>query len=148
MTPLFPSPDGLKAQARRLRDAMATSGTPLSHAASLEMVAKQHGFRDWNTAQASAGRQQPGSEPEPRWQIGQPVKGRYLGQPFTGRIKAACENAGGFWQLTLVFDEPVDVVASTRFSNFRRQVSCLLNAQGVTHERTSAGTPHMALFAS
>jgi len=144
MTFDIPSPDGLKAQAKRLRDAMAGSGTPLSHAAALEAVAKQHGFRDWNTAQAAARQYRP----TPRWQIGQPVHGRYLGRDFTGRIKAARENAGGFWQLTLVFDTPVDVVESEKFSNFRRQIGCLLNAQGVTHERTSDGTPHVVLFAS
>lgn len=144
MTSNIPSPDGLKAQAKRLRDTMATCGTALSHAAALEVVAKQHGFRDWNTAQAAAKRQ----HPTPRWQIGQSVHGRYLGHAFTGRIKAARENAGGFWQLTLVFDDPVDVVASKWFSNFRRQVTVMLNAQGVTLERTSDGTPHMVLFAA
>jgi hypothetical protein len=144
MTPQIPSPDGLKAQAKRLRDAMAQSGTALSHSAALEAVARQHGFRDWNTAQAAARQQRPG----PRWQIGQAVHGRYLGHAFTGHVKAATENSGGYWRLTLIFDEPVDVVTSKLFSSFRRQVNCLINAQGVTHERTSDGTPHMVLFAS
>ena len=143
MTHALPSPDGLKMQARRLRTAMSEAGAPLSHAAALEAVAKQHGFRDWNTARAAS----QAHAPTPRWQIGQQVRGRYLGHSITGRIKAARENAGGFWHLTLVFDQPVDVVASERFSSYRRQVSVTLNAQGVTHERTSDGTPHMALFA-
>ncbi len=144
MTFDIPSTDGLKAQAKRLREAMAETGTPLSHAAALEAVAKQHGFRDWNTALAAAKRQ----KPTPRWQIGQPVHGRYLGHAFNGRIKAARENVAGYWQLTLVFDTPVDVVESERFSNFRRQINCLVNAQGVTHERTSDGTPHVVMFAA
>ena len=144
MTTEIPSPDGLKALAKRLREAMASAGTPMSHAAALETVARKHGFRDWNTAQAAAQRQ----KPRPRWQIGQAVRGSYLGHAFNGRIKAARENTGGYWQLTLLFDDPVDVVASERFSNFRRQVNCLVNAQGVTHERTSDGTPHLVLFAA
>ncbi|UYV35867.1 glyoxalase superfamily protein [Rhodobacteraceae bacterium D3-12] len=144
MTDFIPSPDGLKTLAKRLREAMAYAGTPLSHSEALETVARQHGFRDWNTAQASAKRQ----NPAPRWQIGQAVTGRYLGHAFTARIKSATESTGGFWRLTLVFDQPVDVVASKAFSNFRRQVSCVINGQGVTHERTSDGTPHMVLFAT
>lgn len=143
MTYNIPSSDGLKTQAKRLREAMAHSGTPLSHSAALEAVARQHGFRDWNTAQASAKQ----ARPQPRWQIGQAVHGQYLGHAFTGHIKAATENSGGFWKLTIVFDDPVDVVTSPAFSNFRQQVSCVINGQGVTLERTSDGTPHLVLFA-
>ena len=143
MTYDTPSPDALKAQARRLREAMAEKGTPLTHSAALETIARQYGHRDWNTAQAAARWANPA-----RWQTGQRVRGRYLGQPFTGHIKTAGEASGGFWRLTLSFDEPVDVVTSLHFSNFRRQVRCVINAQGVTVERTSDGTPHLALFAA
>lgn len=139
------TPDALKTQAKRLRETLAQAGTPFSHSAALEAVAKQHGYRDWNTAQASV-RQRPADTP--RWQIGQDVQGRYLGHRFNARIKAATQNTGGFWNLTLVFDEPVDVVNTSAFSNFRKQVSCIVNAQGVTHERTSDGTPHVVLFDS
>lgn len=134
----------LKAQARRLRDALAHSGTPLSQSQALEAIARQHGLRDWNTAHALA----PDAPlpPPARWQVGMAVRGRYLGHDFTGRVKAA-RQAGAYWQLTLVFDQPVDVVASRQFSNFRTQVNATVNGQGVTIERISDGTPHLAVFA-
>jgi uncharacterized protein YfaS (alpha-2-macroglobulin family) len=140
-TPLPPRAE-LKAQARRLRAAMAETATPLSQSQALEAVARQHGLRDWNTASALAP-----AEPAARWQVGGRVRGRYLGQDFTGRIKAARES-GAYWHLTIVFDQPVDVVTSPHFSNLRRQVNGTLNGQGVTAERTSDGTPHLVVFAA
>jgi hypothetical protein len=131
----------LKDQARRLRATMAETGTVLSHSAALETVARQWGYRDWNTLNAAA----PERATPSRWQVGQRVTGRYLGQAFAGRIKSATQAAGGFWRLTLVFDAPVDVVTFEGMSNLRRQVNCTVNAQGVTAERTSDGQPHVIL---
>lgn len=142
MTQTTPAISAMKQQARRLRAAMQDAGTPLSHSAALETVAKQHGHRDWNTATAAARWENPSP-----WQVGQAVRGRYLNQPFTGRLKAVSEGVGGFWRLTVQFDAPVDVVTSQRFSNLRSQVRCVINAQGTTTQKTSDGTPHMALFA-
>lgn len=143
MTHTTPAVSAMKQQARRLRTAMQEAGTPLSHAAALETVARQHGHRDWNTASAAARWENP-----PRWQVGQAVCGRYLNQPFTGRIKSVGEGMGGFWHLTLQFDAPVDVVTSQHFSNLRSQVRCTVNAQGTTTGKTSDGTPHLTLFAA
>ena len=53
-TPL-PALDGLKEQARRLRAALGSEGQTLSHSKALELVAAQHGFRDWNTLHAHIG---------------------------------------------------------------------------------------------
>ena len=50
----YPSIDELKAQARRLRQAMAERGDDMSHSTALELIAKQHGLRDWNTLSALA----------------------------------------------------------------------------------------------
>ena len=138
-----PNESELKTRARRLREAMAEAGQPITHAQALEAIARQHGHRDWNTARAAAAWAAP-----PRWQVGQKVRGRYLAQPFTGRIKSVSETASGHWRLTLVFDTPVDVVASQHFSNWRRQVNGVINGQGVSAEKTSDGTPHLAVFAA
>lgn len=45
----------LKAQAKRLRAALAARGTDVGHSVALELVAQAHGHRDWNTASAAVG---------------------------------------------------------------------------------------------
>lgn len=44
--------DDAKAAARALRRRLAEAGTSISHALALESVARQLGFKDWNTASA------------------------------------------------------------------------------------------------
>ncbi len=46
-------PHDPKQQARRLRTALAESGTPVSHGQALDLVARLHGHRDWNTLSAA-----------------------------------------------------------------------------------------------
>ena len=41
-----------KAMARRLRQTLADRGVEVSHSEALELVAQQHGARDWNTLAA------------------------------------------------------------------------------------------------
>ena len=135
---MIPTRDALKAQAKRLRASLVEKGTQISHSAALETVANQWGYRDWNTLAAAA-------RAVPAWQVGQTVSGRYLGHAFTGRLKAVRAGAGGHWHLTLVFDRPIDVVSSDRFSSLRRQVNATVTAEGVTHEKTSDGQPHLIL---
>jgi len=142
-----PDLDTLKAQAKRLRTAMADKGTPLAQSAALETVARQWGFRDWNTLSAKA-KSAPRPNADAGWQVGQRVHGRYQGHPFEGALKAVRAAQGGFWYLTVVFDTPVDVVESDAFSALRRQVNVVLGADGTTHARLSNGTPHMALFSA
>ena len=48
-----PTIDDAKAMARRLRAAMEARGLAASHSDTLELVAVQLGFRDWNTASAA-----------------------------------------------------------------------------------------------
>lgn len=135
----LPPRDVLKAQAKALRRDMAARGHAMSHAQALEIIAHQWGARDWNTLSARSAQAQPG------WAPGQRVKGRYLGHPFTGRIKAARLSSSGLWSLTLRFDAAIDVVRSELFSAFRRQVNVTVNAQGRTAQKTSDGQPHMVL---
>lgn len=54
MTHDLPPVDDLKQQARRLRAALAARGVVVPHGHSLELVAAQHGHRDWNTVSAAA----------------------------------------------------------------------------------------------
>ncbi len=135
----LPSRDTLKQQAKRLRNDLAAHGQSISHARALEMIAHQWGARDWNTLTAMAATVHPG------WAPGQRVTGRYLGHAFAGVVKAARQSANGYWALTLRFDEAIDVVTSTQFSAFRRQVNTTVNAEGQSPQKTSDGQPHMVL---
>ncbi len=54
LTTTLPSLDTLKTQARRLRAELTKSGTAIGHSAALELLAKQQGFKDWNTLHAAA----------------------------------------------------------------------------------------------
>ncbi|MEO1138612.1 MAG: glyoxalase superfamily protein [Pseudomonadota bacterium] len=136
----LPSRDALKMQARRLRDALAQCGTAISHSKALEHLAHQWGYRDWNTLSAALD-----DAPAPHWFVGQSVSGAYLGHDFDGHVKSVRATGRDHTQLTLVFDHPIDVVASDRFSAFRRQVNCTVDCAGRTHEKTSDGRPHVVL---
>lgn len=142
MTGMTSTIPAFKAQARRLRTGLADGGHTLSHGAALELVARQHGYRDWNTLSALAGRGPTVAD----LTIGAPVAGRYLGREFTGRlIGLQVLPKGGRYRATIQFDEPVDVVAFESFSAFRRRVTVIVDASGATTEKTSNGQPHLAL---
>ena len=142
-SPQLPSLDDLKQQARRLRDTLGRQGAVVNHAKSLELIAGQHGFRDWNTLMAAIGNR----PPMRNYSIGEQVAGHYLGQPFTGRIIAvqALTNAQGRYRVTFDFDEPVDVITFDSWSAYRKRVTCTLDEAGTTVEKTSNGRPHMML---
>jgi len=136
----LPSRTALKAQAKRLRAALAENGTQCTHAQALEAIAQQWGARDWNTLHARAG-----SDPQPAYRPGQHVTGRYLGMRFAGHIKSASRVGSDQHRLTLRFDAPVDVVRSARFSSLRQQVNCVVSASGRSARKTSDGMPHIVL---
>lgn len=138
-----PPIDTLKSQAKRLRAAMSDKTAPITHAMALEAVARQWGFRDWNTLSAKAQTNVPLT-----WHVGQRVAGHYLGHAFTGHLKAVRAASGGFWYLTVVFDTAVDVVQSDAFSSYRRQVNVVVNEDGATTQRLSDGTHHMQIHAA
>jgi hypothetical protein len=141
--PELPPLDVLKDQAKRLRDTLGRQGTAINHSRALELIAGQHGFRDWNTLMAAIGN----GPPVRSYNIGDQVIGRYLGQMFTGRIIAvqALTSAHGRTRVTFDFDEPVDVITFEGWSAFRKRVTCTLDEEGRTVEKTSNGVPHMVL---
>ncbi|AUH33874.1 glyoxalase superfamily protein [Paracoccus tegillarcae] len=131
----------LKSQAKNLRSALERAGTPVSHSQALELVAQSHGARDWNTAHATA-------DAVSLWQFGGPVKGRYLGQPFTGRVVAASERGRNHHALTINFDKAVDVSRSELFEAQRKRIHATVNTAGRSISRTSDGQPHLVLEAA
>ncbi|MBD9452074.1 hypothetical protein IB244_10885 [Rhizobium sp. RHZ02] len=144
MTTAYPTIEELKSQAKRLRQAMEARGTAISHGAALELIAQQHGVRDWNTLSALATR--PNEEPIAAISVGSLVRGRYLNQPFTGKVLAlAGQPGGGLHKITIHFDEPVDVVTFESFSAFRQRINAQVDSNGVSPRKTSNGVPHLVL---
>ena len=136
-----PSAASFKVEARALREERARSGTPLSHGEALEEIARRHGYRDWNTAHAAV----PERAVSP-FQVGQRARGTYLGQPFTGLV-IGVQVLGDMqhFQVTVKFDNPVDVVRSSLFSAFRQRVTATVDLRGISPARTSDGQPHMRI---
>ncbi len=137
----LPSLYALKAQAKQLKLALATKGQGMAHGQCLDLIARQHGHRDWNTLHARAGNM------PPALRMGQRVTGRYLGQPFTGEVIAMAAMGDAHNRITLRFDKAVDVVPFDSFSNFRKQVNAVVTRDLRTVEETSDGTPHLVLTA-
>ena len=136
---------GFKAQAKALRAKLAGQGTEISHSQALELVAHQHGARDWNTLRALAAR--PGNARP--LAVGDRVTGSYLGQPFTGYVHGLSHSPyAPHTRITLHFDEPVDVVKFDSFSAFRQRVTSTIDADGCSPQKTSDGVPQMIVVAA
>ena len=135
---IAPVPE-LKAQAKRLREKLRDAGVEVSHSKSLELIAVQHGVRDWNTLHALSGNQL-------RLQVGDRVQGRYLGQPYSAVIRGLTSiGDGAHRRVTLHFDEPVDVVRFNSFSSFRQRVTGEIGWDGQSARRTSNGDPQLTV---
>jgi hypothetical protein len=140
MTSQLPSLPEAKSQAKTHRREHADQGTEISHSQSLEWVARQHGFRDWNAFHAAIG-----DRPPAAWTPDGRVTGTYLSQAFKATVVSSAPVSPGWFRLTLDFDEPVDVVHFDSFSNFRKRVQCVVGPSGTTKEKTSDGQPHVVL---
>ena len=142
MNGTLPSIEGLKDQAKRLRARLAETGETVGHSKALELIAAQYGYKDWNTLHAAVGNRPPACPVA----LGDQVGGFYLGQPFRGTvIGTRTLMTEGKYRVTLEFDEPVDVVTFDSFSAFRKRVTCIIDRDGNSSEKTSDGRPHMQL---
>lgn len=135
-----------KARAVYLRKMAADKGLSLSHGKALEMVAKEQGAQDWNTLVARLAKIKP---PPPTIDFaalhrGAVVEGRYMNQPFTGRIVDSSEDGQKLW-LAIQLDQAVDTVTFASFSNMRRRVQGTIGKDGQSAERTSNGIPHLMI---
>jgi hypothetical protein len=140
-TSILPALETLKAQARRLRQSLTAEGNFITHSEALELLAHQHGFRDWNTLHAAAG-----NRPATPLALGAHITGHYLGQAFKGEIIAlASLDHGSHYRLTIEFDEPVDVVSFDSFSAFRKRVNCTVAANGRSPALTGNSEPQMVI---
>jgi hypothetical protein len=138
-----------KAQAKAPRSALAAQGTVVGHAQALELIARQNGARDWNTLSAQLAKPAPVSVQVPvpaplPLPMQQRVQGSYLGQAFTGTIKAM-SSFEAHYSVTVRRDEPVDTVTFEGFSNMRRMISGVVDMDAIAIPKTSNGMPHLTL---
>ena len=132
---------GAKEYAKKLRSSFTETNTPISHAQALELTANELGYSDWNTARARLSNR-PKFEP----QIGDMVEGVYLKQTFKGLIKSVRMLADGqYFDVSIHFEEAVDVVSFESFSAYRQRVSAKLDNEGTSLSTTSDGEPHMII---
>ena len=132
----------LKDRAKRLRVALGEQGQHIAHSAALEVVAKQHGFKDWNTASAMVSNMVDTCP----LNVGDRVQGKYLGHPFHGSVRAvAILSKGKFIRTCIEFDEPVEVVNFDSFSATRKRVSGVINRSGQSPRKRSDGIPHLQI---
>ena len=135
-----PTMESAKAQARALRLALEAEGREISHSGALELVAKSHGYRDWNTLHAAFG-----NGPVPPVVLGQVVEGGYLKQRFLAEVIGIVQLSPGRYEVTLQLDQPVDVVTFDSFSNFRSRIRKVVGSDGRSFDVTSDGVPHLVL---
>lgn len=130
-----------KQRARMMRKTLFARDIRISYGQALERVAAELGYRDWNTAVARLS-----NEPPFHIQVGDAVSGTYLKQAFTGTVLAVREIGGGsHFEVTLHFEEPVDVVSFDSFSAFRQRVKATVDDKGVSPAKTGDGEPQMII---
>ncbi|WOI53778.1 glyoxalase superfamily protein [Parvularcula sp. LCG005] len=133
--------DQAKARARLLRSEYAALNRPMSYSTALELIAKEQGYASWNVLSARLS-----NEPEVPLQVGDRVHGQFLKQVFDGAVIAVQKiSSHSALDITIEFDEPVDVVTFKGFSNHRRRISARIGAGGVSFTRTSDGVPHLVV---
>ena len=128
--------DTVKAEAKALRQTLRAEGTLVSHAQSLELIARRHGARDWNTLHA---RLRQRNAPL-LLAVGTKVSGHYLGQAYSGKILAVSGRAERR-QVEIALDQPIDTVRFDSFSNWRHRNRGTLDKEGRSPDTTSDGTP-------
>ena len=139
MTPSIHTRDQAKAYAKRLRAEHASRHHEISYSAALELVAQELGYSDWNTLSARLS-----NAPEQPLQVGDRIVGQYLNQTISGYVLGLRELAGGrSFEVTINFDEPVDVVTFDSFSNFRKRIRAIISQDGISYHKTSDGVPHL-----
>ena len=135
-----PSVETIKAQAKALRQALQAQGMAVSHAQSLELVARQHGARDWNTLHARLSQR----NAPPELALGDRVTGQYLGQTYRGKI-VSLSGPATHRQIEIALDQPVDTVRFDSFSNWRHRIRGTVGEDGRSARKTSDGTPHLTV---
>lgn len=123
----------LKTRAKILR-----ASKVMSHSKALELIAREYGFRDWNTLVAAAG-------PQPPARVGQIIEGHYLNIPFKGKVLWIKAHGPNLFRINIHFDKLIDVVTFDSFSSWKNRANTVVDMKGVSIDKTSDGQPHMVL---
>ena len=131
-----------KGRAKRLRSYLASQDFEITYAQSLEAVAQEDGFRDWNTLSASllAASDPARSDSEEKnaasalgFHVGDRVCGTYRGGDFTGTILGLEKTDGApVWRIKIQFDEPVHLNPDGLLDLTRLRVRLMINADGTS----------------
>ena len=79
-------------------------------------------------------------------QVGQRVRGTYLRQEFVGLLLGVRIRSDlAHYEVTLKFDQPVDVVTSELFSAYRQRVVATVDINGVSPARLGNGEPQVRI---
>ena len=127
-----------KSQARHLRDGLGADGIALTHGKALELVAKMHGHRDWNTLSAVSHTPKPET---PVFHLSQSVDALVHGKPGKGRIIGLEETINpDVLRLTVQFSPAVDMSTSEHFSARRTRVTMEFGRDGRSKRLNGADT--------
>lgn len=138
----LPALKTIKLQAKRLRHILTEQGTPLTHSQSLEIIAKQWGYSDWNTLNAIL---KTLGSPE-NLTVGDIVTGHYMGEPVEAEIlRIQTLGHSDAFSLTLKFDKRVDVINSEGEMRSKKKVRCTVGITGKTVQKMADGTPYLVL---
>ncbi|MCJ9430503.1 glyoxalase superfamily protein [Kordiimonas marina] len=132
--------DMAKARAKRLRAYLTGAGLPVSHSQSLEAIAHEDGFRDWNTLSAHL-RQAASPEEKPAksdisengcpFTLGSRAAGFYYNTPFTGQVRGIEMTArDGVWRITLQFNKRLKVTMGDHLDMARQRVRLTVDRLG------------------
>lgn len=129
-----------KSQAKRLAGILGDMGQPVALSRAYEILAQSAGHADWNTMSA----QLQSAPADQGWRLGDRVSGRYLGQPFAGRVHAL-RRKGAFVEIEIQADAPVNVSRSALFAAPRQRLRATIGTDGRSLTATSDGEPHLVL---
>ena len=128
-----------KAQAKRLASVLSQEGNRVPLSRAYEVLAQSAGFADWNTFSAHLAKADTAG-----WRLGDRVRGRYIGQPFAGRVHGL-RRKGNLTEIEIQADAPVNVSRSALFSAPRQRLRATIGADGRSVTATSDGVPHLML---
>lgn len=131
-----------KSRAKRLRSYLASQNISVSHAQSLEAIAQEDGYRDWNTlaamllaanGPARATSEDKYTAPRLGFHVGDRVAGTYRGGDFIGTILGLEKTDGApVWRIKIQFDQPVEIGSSSALNLTRLRVRLMIDVSGTS----------------